>query len=137
MIFFLKLERIYIKLPEDDDKYSLTLEAMLSGLSRQLQVAECALRGSVTPEGDIFVINQPISRKPSDLQLAACVAEIEKLVSRISERSPRIVVEVPLSSLIHADIAHARVPSSCAGISVRTDRFFIVGIMMVIGRAIR
>ncbi|XP_058809522.1 reversion-inducing cysteine-rich protein with Kazal motifs [Phymastichus coffea] len=124
-----QLERIYSKLPEDSDKHSLTLEAMLSGLSRQLQVAECVLRGSMTPEGDIFIANQAVSRRPSDLQLSACVAEIEKLVSRISERSPRIVVEVPMSSLLHADILHARLLNSLA-MKVETNAFILTTVIV-------
>ena len=90
---------------------------MLTALTRQLQVAECALRGMLTPEGDIFLVHQSISKRPSDLQLAACVVELEKLVTRISERSPRIIAEVPLSALTRAEIAHARVTSAADKIS--------------------
>ncbi|XP_023289098.1 reversion-inducing cysteine-rich protein with Kazal motifs isoform X2 [Orussus abietinus] len=104
-----QLDRIYYVMEEDRDKDTVTLEAMLIALGRQLQVAQCALRGSVTPEGDVFVVIQPVSKKPSSIQLAACVAEAEKLVARILERSPRIVAEVPLGSLTRAEIAHDRV----------------------------
>ena len=113
----MQLDRIYYELTDESDKRIVTLEAMLTGLSRQLKVSECALRGSMTPEGDIFLVNQPLSKYPSDLHLSACVAEMEKLVSRIAQRSPRIVVEVPMSSLTRAEIAHSRIASAAEKLS--------------------
>lgn len=117
---------------EEPDKDAVTLESMLKALARQIQVAECALRGAVTPEGDIFVMAQPISKKPSALQLRACVAEIEKLVTRISERSPRIVAEVPLGSLTRAEIAHRHV----SGASFRVTNLALVLTIFVVSYSI-
>lgn len=93
------------------DKDVVTLEAMLDALARQIQVSQCMLRGMMTPEGELFILSQTIAKRPSALQMRACVAEMEKLTTRISERSSRIVAEVPLSSLTRAEIMHSHVPS--------------------------
>lgn len=97
---------------EETNKDSVTLEALLIALGRQLQVAQCAVRGMMTPDYDIFIVVQPVTKKLSELQLRACVTEMEKLVTRISERSPRIAAEVPLGSLTRAEIAHGYVSSA-------------------------
>ncbi|KAG5305855.1 RECK protein, partial [Pseudoatta argentina] len=107
-----QVDRIYYMMDEETDKDSVTLEALLVALGRQLQVAQCALRGMMTPDRDIFIVVQPITKKPSMLQLRACVTETEKLVTRISERSPLIVAEVPLGSLNRAEIAHSYISSA-------------------------
>lgn len=104
---------------DDSDRDAVTLGAMLAALGRQVQVSQCVLRGTLTPEGDIFIINQPLPKKPSTLQLQACVSEMEKIVTRISERSPIILSEVPLGSLTRAEIAHGHVSSS------RSNKSFI------------
>lgn len=105
---------------EDSDQNVVTLVAMLAALGRQIQVSQCVLRGALTPEGDIFIINQPLPKKPSALQLQACVSEMEKLVTRISERSPRILSEVPLGSLTRVEITHGHVSSSSLNRSLVT-----------------
>lgn len=97
---------------EEADKDSVTLEALLTALSRQLQVAQCAVRGMMTPDRDIFIVVQPATKKLSALQLRACVEETEKLVTRISERSPRIAAEVPLGSLTRAEMVHSYISSA-------------------------
>ncbi|XP_018350933.1 PREDICTED: reversion-inducing cysteine-rich protein with Kazal motifs [Trachymyrmex septentrionalis] len=107
-----QVDRIYYMMDEETDKDSVTLEALLVALGRQLQVAQCALRGMMTPDRDIFIVVQPITKKPSMLQLRACVTETEKLVTRISERSPLIAAEVPLGSLSRAEIAHSYISSA-------------------------
>lgn len=106
------MDRIYYTMDEDVDKDSVTLEILLSALARQIQVAQCVLRGMMTPDLDIFILVQPTSKRPSTLQLRACVAEIEKLVTRISERSPRITAEVLLGALTRAEIAHSYISSA-------------------------
>ncbi|XP_076621802.1 reversion-inducing-cysteine-rich protein with kazal motifs isoform X1 [Colletes latitarsis] len=107
-----QLDRIYYTMDEEVDKDSVTLEALLTALGRQIQVAQCALRGMMTPDRDIFIIVQPTSKRPSTLQLRACVTETEKLVTRILERSPKIAIEVPLGALTGAEIAHSYVSSA-------------------------
>lgn len=115
---------------EEADKDSVTLEVLLSALARQIQVAQCALRGMMTPDRDIFIVVQATSKRPSILQLRACVAETEKLVTRISERSPRIAAEVPLGALTRAEIAHSYV-SSATTIGGCVTRIFL-GVLVYI-----
>lgn len=107
-----QLDRIYYMMEEEADRDSVTLAAILSALGRQLQVAQCSLRGYVTPESDIFIVIQSTSGSPSSLQLRACVAETEKLITRITERSPKVVAQVPLGALTRAEVAHGHVSSA-------------------------
>ncbi|EFN82131.1 Reversion-inducing cysteine-rich protein with Kazal motifs [Harpegnathos saltator] len=107
-----QLDRIYYMMDEEADKDSVTLEVLLTALARQLRVAQCAVRGMLTPDLDVFIIVQPVTKKPSALQLRACVTETEKLVTRISERSSRIAAEIPLGSLTRAEVAHNYVSSA-------------------------
>ncbi|XP_014472155.1 PREDICTED: reversion-inducing cysteine-rich protein with Kazal motifs [Dinoponera quadriceps] len=107
-----QLDRIYYTMGEEVDKDFVTLEVLLAALSRRVHVAQCAVRGMLTPDLDVFIIVQPITKKPSALQLRACVTEAEKLVTRISERSSTIAAEVPLGSLTRAEVAHSYVSSA-------------------------
>lgn len=102
---------------EEADKDAVTLEKLLLALGRQIQVAQCTLRGHVTPENDIFIIVQSTAKEPSSLQLRACIAETEKLVVRITERSSKVVAEVPLGSLTRAEVAHGHVSIATGAIS--------------------
>lgn len=86
---------------------SLTLQSILQALERQIQIAECAIRGFLSIELDIFVMVQTIEKKPSSLQLEACVREAEKLASLIRRHSPRVQSELSLSALTAATIVHA------------------------------
>lgn len=97
---------------EEADKETVTLDALLAALGRQLQVPQCALRGSVTMEGDIFVVTQSTLKNPSKFQQKVCTTEMEKLITRITERSPKIVTEVPLGSLTRAEIVHDFISSA-------------------------
>ncbi|CAD6232572.1 GSCOCG00006956001-RA-CDS [Cotesia congregata] len=118
-IFYSKkqLDRIYYMMDEEADKDAVTLEKLLLALGRQIQVAQCTLRGHVTPENDIFIIVQSTAKEPSSLQLRACIAETEKLVVRITERSSKVVAEVPLGSLTRAEVAHGHVSMATGAIS--------------------
>ncbi|XP_015595856.1 reversion-inducing cysteine-rich protein with Kazal motifs [Cephus cinctus] len=107
-----QLDRIFYVMEEESDKDAVTLETLLVALGRQVQVAQCALRGMATPEGDVFVVSQPLPKKPSTLQMQACIQEMEKLVTRIQERSPRIVAEVPLGSLTKAETIYGYILNS-------------------------
>ncbi|XP_044253007.1 reversion-inducing cysteine-rich protein with Kazal motifs [Tribolium madens] len=96
----------------DTNTDSLTLKAMLKALDRQIQVAQCVLRGYLTVEMDIFVTVQTTEKYPSKLQLEACVQEAEKIASLVNMQSPRIVSEVTLSSLTLANIIHVNSAAS-------------------------
>lgn len=113
---------------EEADKDAVTLDKLLLALGRQIQVAQCSLRGHVTPENDIFVIVQSTVKEPSALQLRACIAETEKLIVRISERSSKVVAEVPLGSLTRAEIAHGHVSTATSPVSslAMTILFYVI-----------
>uniref|UniRef100_A0A6V7KCB3 Uncharacterized protein n=1 Tax=Bracon brevicornis TaxID=1563983 RepID=A0A6V7KCB3_9HYME len=108
------MDRIYYMMTDERDKDAVTLEAMLTALGRQIQVSGCILRGSMTPEGDIFVMIQTTSTKASDLQTRACVAEMEKIVIRITEKSPKVMAEVPLGALTGAEIIDEPISSAAS-----------------------
>lgn len=85
---------------------SLTLKSILEALERQIQVAQCALTGYLSVELDIVVIVRSTVKKPSDLQLEACVREAEKLASLVRRQSPRVASELSLSALTAATLVH-------------------------------
>ncbi|XP_017768615.1 PREDICTED: reversion-inducing cysteine-rich protein with Kazal motifs [Nicrophorus vespilloides] len=85
---------------------SLTLKATLQALERQIQVAQCSLKGYLTVEVDIFVVVQSTEKRPTALQLEACVREAEKIASLINRQSPRVQSEISLSSLVTASVVH-------------------------------
>ncbi|KAJ8956628.1 hypothetical protein NQ318_013982 [Aromia moschata] len=90
----------------------LNLRSILKALERQIQLAQCTLRGYVTVELDIFVIVQTTERYPSELQQEACIQEAEKIASLVNMQSPRIVSELSLSSLTAATTVHTQVSAS-------------------------
>jgi reversion-inducing cysteine-rich kazal motif protein len=102
----------------------LSLRAMLKALDRQIQVAQCVLRGYLTVEMDIFVAVQTTEKYPSALQLEACVREAEKIASLVNMQSPRIVSELSLSSLTLASVVHVDA-SSAADLGIRTVLFLL------------
>lgn len=120
---------------KDKDTYPLTLKALLNGLNRQIQVAQCLLRGYLTIEQDIFILVESTESYPSDLQLEACVREAEKIASLINRQSPRVVSELSLSSLTAATIVHTQ--NNMALSSVLCTNFNLVVITIVLIIAIR
>lgn len=109
----------------DKSVYPLTLKAMLMSLDRQIQVAQCDLRGYLTVEQDIFIIVQTRLKYPSDLQLEACIREAEKIASLINRQSPRVVSELSLSSLTRAIVVHTQTSGSLSTI-FKTNLFFVI-----------
>lgn len=87
----------------------LTLRQLLKALDRQIQVAQCELKGYLTVELDIFVIVHSTERFPSALQLEACVREAEKIASLINRQSPRVASELSLSALTLATVVNTNV----------------------------
>lgn len=86
---------------------ALTVASILNSLERQIQVAECSLKGFLTVELDIFVAIVPQEElKASELQREVCIREAEKLSNLIKRSSPRIVSDLGLSSLTTATIVH-------------------------------
>lgn len=91
---------------KDKDTYPLTLKALLNALNRQIQVAQCTLKGYLTIEQDLFVLVETTVIYPSSLQLETCIREAEKIASMINRQSPRVVSELSLSSLTAATVVH-------------------------------
>ncbi|GLG94607.1 Serine protease inhibitor dipetalogastin [Gryllus bimaculatus] len=91
---------------------ALTVHAVLAALERQVQVAECSVRGYMTVELDLIALVVPAGRggRPaSPLQREACAREAEKLASLVQRTSPRVLSELSLSVLTTASVAHAPV----------------------------
>ncbi|CAB3384758.1 Hypothetical predicted protein [Cloeon dipterum] len=85
---------------------AFSVAAVLDALERLVQTAECRLLGHLTIEADIFVQVRPISATPSALQLAACVAEAEKLAALVQTANPRLLSQLSLSLLTAAAVVH-------------------------------
>lgn len=108
---------------------ALTVGAVLQALERQVQVAECVVRGYLTVEMDLFVLVQAVGRNPpSELQLEACEREAEKLANLVQGASPRILSELSLSSLTTATVVHIPVRSSARGV---LPVYWILGVLLV------
>lgn len=105
----------------------LTLKSLLKALERQIQVAQCALKGYITIEMDIFVAVHTTEKYPSKIQLETCVREAEKIASLINMQSPRIVSELTLSSLTLANKVHVEVNSGAS----KTVSAIILGLIFL------
>jgi reversion-inducing-cysteine-rich protein with kazal motifs len=103
---------------------ALTLKSILMSLQRHIQVAECAVRGYVTVELDLFVMVQSTVKEASDVQLEACVREAEKLAGLIKRHSARIASELSLSSLTVAMEVHTTYGAASSAYSLN-QRLFI------------
>ncbi|XP_026471182.1 reversion-inducing cysteine-rich protein with Kazal motifs-like [Ctenocephalides felis] len=97
----------------------LTLYALLKALERQIQVAQCSLRGYLSPESDLFVTVQTNVANPSRLQLDACAREADKLAALVRTRSPRIASELTLSALTAAREVHRDMSAGSIGASLQ------------------
>lgn len=110
---------------------SLNLYSMLTALERQIQLAQCILRGFVTVEMDIFIAIQTTERHPSALQLEACIREAEKIASLVNMQSPRIASELSLSSLTAATLVHTQINASVSNLMC-VQQFLIVLLAIVV-----
>ncbi|XP_071445131.1 reversion-inducing cysteine-rich protein with Kazal motifs [Hetaerina americana] len=120
----------------------MTVESMLRHLERHIQVAECSVYGMLSIEMDIYVLvrardgvnpNDGMIHSPSELQMEACIAEAEKLARMVQGRSPRILSEVPLSTLTTASVVHL-VASSSSTLSIDYHHIFVAVIISNIFR---
>lgn len=87
----------------------------MKALERQVKIAECALRGFLTIEMEIFVTVETILQNPTDLQLSVCVLEAEKIADLINRESALISSDLGLSALAYAILVHTH-PTSSASI---------------------
>lgn len=116
---------------QNRDTKPLTLRALLKALERQIQVAQCVLRGYLSVELDIIVLVQTTEPYPSALQLEACVREAEKIASLVNRQSPRVVSELSLSSLTAAKVVHGQ-RSSATGLLLMKGLFSMVLLLWVL-----
>ncbi|CAH1116210.1 unnamed protein product [Phaedon cochleariae] len=115
---------------QNQSTQSLNLFALLKALERQIQLAQCSLKGYLTVELDIFVVVQSTERNPSELQLEACIREAEKISSLINMQSPRIVSELSLSSLTAASMVHTQISASTS-IHTMSVKFFLAVVVLM------
>lgn len=94
----------------------INLSNVLKALERHVKIAECALRGFLTIEREIFVTVESMHRNPTDLQLNVCVLEAEKLADLINRESVLISTDLGLSALSYALTVHTQSTSSASDI---------------------
>lgn len=84
----------------------INLNNILKALERHVKIAECALRGYLTIELEIFVTVETMLDNPTDLQLNVCILEAEKIADMINRESVLITSDLGLSSLTYALTVH-------------------------------
>ncbi|XP_030025973.2 reversion-inducing cysteine-rich protein with Kazal motifs [Manduca sexta] len=85
----------------------INLNNVLKALDRHVKIAECALRGYLTIETEIFVTIESLLQNPTDLQMQMCVLEAEKIADLINRESALITSDLGLSALSYALIVHS------------------------------
>ncbi|XP_073979383.1 reversion-inducing-cysteine-rich protein with kazal motifs isoform X2 [Rhodnius prolixus] len=108
---------------------SFLVESIMKALNRQVQVAECTVRGYLTVETDLLVLVTTTKKNPSSIQLGACIVEAEKIAVLIQRSSPRIVSELSLSALTAATIVHQPVNSSAFA---QLPTFTVIGSLILL-----
>ncbi|XP_025206396.1 reversion-inducing cysteine-rich protein with Kazal motifs [Melanaphis sacchari] len=88
---------------------ALNTKSILRALDRHVLVAECVVRGHLTMYQDLLVLVESTVRNPTRLQLEACIRESEKLSSLVETSSPRVMIDLSLSTLISASPVHEMV----------------------------
>nr|XP_013189696.1 unnamed protein product [Amyelois transitella]XP_013189697.1 unnamed protein product [Amyelois transitella] len=94
---------------------AINLHNILKALERHITIAECALRGYLTIETEIFISVETILKEPTDLQLHMCVLEAEKLADMINKESVVMSIDLGLSALAYALPVHTY-PNSSRGV---------------------
>jgi reversion-inducing-cysteine-rich protein with kazal motifs len=84
----------------------INLHNLLKALEHHVQIAECALRGYLTIETEIFVSVETLLQNPTDLQLEMCILEAEKLADMINRESALVSIDLGLSALSYAQTVH-------------------------------
>ncbi|XP_049875810.1 reversion-inducing cysteine-rich protein with Kazal motifs isoform X2 [Pectinophora gossypiella] len=96
----------------------INLNNVMKVLERHVKIAECALRGFLTIEMEIFVTVESVLQNPTELQLNVCVLEAEKLADLINRESALISSDLGLSALSYAITVHTYPTSSATSIGV-------------------
>ncbi|XP_059048715.1 reversion-inducing cysteine-rich protein with Kazal motifs [Achroia grisella] len=97
---------------------AINLNKILKALERHVTIAECALRGYLTIEMEIFVTIESLLDNPTDLQLSVCVLEAEKLADLINRESALMSTDLGLSALTYALTVHTYSNMGVNGASV-------------------
>ncbi|XP_051153555.1 reversion-inducing cysteine-rich protein with Kazal motifs [Leptopilina boulardi] len=124
-----QLDRILYMMDNEKDKDTITLTALLNALERHISVKECSLKGMVTLDGDIVIVIIPINITPSSVQLRMCILETERLTTLIHQKSPSIMMEVPLSALTGAEVIHTQVSNIT---SIKELNIYILLVFIII-----
>lgn len=112
----------------------INLQNILKSLDRHVKIAECALRGYLTIEMEIFISIETVLQNATDLQLSVCVLEAEKLADMINRQSVLITSDLGLSALSYALIVHTYPTSAASSISLSLSSLFallLAGIIFV------
>lgn len=96
----------------------INLQNVLKALERHVRIAECALRGSLTIETEIFVTIETLLVNPTDLQLEVCILEAEKLADMINRESALISIDLGLSALSYALTVHTYPTKGASSVSI-------------------
>ncbi|XP_053610536.1 reversion-inducing cysteine-rich protein with Kazal motifs [Plodia interpunctella] len=94
---------------------AINLHNILKALERHVTIAECALRGYLTIETEIFISVETLLQDPTDLQLHICVLEAEKLADMINKESVVMSIDLGLSALSYAIPVHTYPNSGVTG----------------------
>nr|XP_034834527.1 reversion-inducing cysteine-rich protein with Kazal motifs [Maniola hyperantus] len=96
----------------------INLHNVLSALDRHVKVAQCALRGYLTIEMEIFVTVESILKNPTELQLNVCILEAERLADLINRESALITSDLGLSALSYALVVHTYPTQGASSVSL-------------------
>ncbi|KAL0871357.1 hypothetical protein ABMA27_005097 [Loxostege sticticalis] len=96
----------------------INLQNVLRALERHVRTAECALRGFLTIETEIFVSVESLLQNPTDLQLEICILEAEKLADMINRESALISIDLGLSALSYALTVHTYPTSAASSVTL-------------------
>jgi len=102
---------------------ALNTKSILRALDRHVLVAECVVRGHLTMYQDLLVLVESTIRNPTRLQLEACIRESEKLSTLVETSSPRIMIDLSLSTLITASPVHEVVTDDDSNAAATTSDF--------------
>lgn len=112
----------------------INLGNILKALERQVKIAECALRGYLTIEMEIFVTIESVLSDPTDLQLHVCVLEAEKLADLINRESALISSDVGLSALTYALVVHSYPSKGASDINVSIAALILSFVLINLSR---
>ncbi|XP_070209920.1 reversion-inducing cysteine-rich protein with Kazal motifs-like [Littorina saxatilis] len=90
----------------------LTVQHVVSALSRVLMVAQCQIFGFLSLDADLILLIAPVTNEPSEVQVEACNSEAGRLETLIAEGSPTLSLYLELSPLLLAPAQSASVSYS-------------------------